>query len=91
MSTIVALRTLFILGLINAATALLLFLTCRCLPTSRIGKKGLMAHRWFVRVYKYHCYLWWIFWGVGHFSRRGSHLNTSGGLFEVFSLPDVMI
>jgi hypothetical protein len=61
MSTVAAMRVLFVLGVVNAATGLALFLTCRCLPTSKIGR-GLMARRWFVRIYKYHCYLWWIFW-----------------------------
>lgn len=61
MSTIVALRVLFILGIVNLVTGLLLFFSCRCLPGSRWGK-GLMKHGWYQRFFKNHCYIWWVFW-----------------------------
>ncbi len=54
-------RTIFILGIINLITALLIFSSCRCIPGSRIGSK-LMQHRPFKGFYKYHCYIWRVFW-----------------------------
>lgn len=53
-------RVLFILGIVNVVTGLVLFFTCRCLPGARIGK-NLMKHKWYQRFFKYHCYIWWIF------------------------------
>lgn len=61
MSALVAVRTLFVLGIVNVVTGLVVFFTCRCLPGSRIGK-GLMKRHWYQNVFKYHCYVWWIFW-----------------------------
>ena len=61
MDTLAALRILFILGIVNLVTGLLIFFSCRCLPVSRIGK-GLMKYKWYQRYFKWHCYIWWIFW-----------------------------
>jgi hypothetical protein len=61
LSTLVATRVLFILGIVNLVTGLLIFFSCRCLPGSRIGK-GLMKHKWYQRYFKLHCYIWWVFW-----------------------------
>jgi hypothetical protein len=61
LSTLVAMRLLFILGIVNVVTALALFLSCRCLPTWKIGK-NLMKHKWYQNYFRYHCYIWWIFW-----------------------------
>jgi hypothetical protein len=60
-SGLTALRILFVLGIVNLVTGLAIFLTCRCLPGAKIGK-NLMKRRWFQAVFKYHCYIWWIFW-----------------------------
>jgi len=57
--SIFAARVIFILGILNFLLMLFLLFTCRCLPTSRIGK-GWMKNRNYVRVYKYHCYLWYV-------------------------------
>ena len=57
-STAVA-KLIFSLGLLNFLAALAIFLTCRCLPTSRAGQ-NLLKKSWYQRVYKYHCYLWYI-------------------------------
>ncbi|MDD5127390.1 MAG: hypothetical protein PHR43_04775 [Dehalococcoidales bacterium] len=53
-------RIAFILGMLNLLLFMIILLTCRCLPTSRIGKNWLQntAYKSF---YKYHCHLWWIF------------------------------
>jgi hypothetical protein len=60
-STLVATRVLFTLGIVNLVTGLLIFFSCRCLPGSRLGKI-LMKYRWYQRYFKLHCYIWWIFW-----------------------------
>jgi hypothetical protein len=56
-----ALRILFGLGIVNLVTGLSIFFSCRCLPGSRIGK-GLMKYKWYQKYFKWHCYIWWIFW-----------------------------
>ena len=61
MSTLLATRIIFILGLVNSVTGLSIFFSCRCLPGSSIGK-SLMKRPRFQKFYKFHCYLWWIFW-----------------------------
>jgi len=57
---IISARIIFIAALINIITILLIYLSCRCLPTSRIGKNW-MKNATYKNFYKYHCYLWWIF------------------------------
>ena len=59
--TILAVRTIYILGIVNLVTGLMVFFTCRCLPGSRIGHSW-MQHAQYKRFYKYHCYYWWAFW-----------------------------
>jgi hypothetical protein len=61
MSVIVALRVLFILGIVNLVAGVLIFLSCRCLGGSGVGKR-LMKYKWFQRYYKWHCRIWWVFW-----------------------------
>jgi hypothetical protein len=51
----------FILGIINLVTGVLIFFSCRCLPGSGIGKR-LMKYKWYQKYFKWHCYIWWIFW-----------------------------
>jgi hypothetical protein len=60
-SSLAATRVIFVLGIINLASGLLVFFTCRCLPGSRIGK-GLTKYRWYRGLFKIHCYIWWVFW-----------------------------
>jgi hypothetical protein len=38
-----------------------MFFSCRCLPGSRWAG-GLMKHSAYKNFYKYHCYIWWVFW-----------------------------
>jgi hypothetical protein len=61
LSALVAMRVLFILGIVNMVTGLVLFFTCRCLPGSKIGK-SLMTLHWYRGFFRFHCYIWWIFW-----------------------------
>ena len=49
------------LGVLNIIMAVLLFSTCRCIPGLKpFGK--LMERPGYRSYYKYHCYLWWVFW-----------------------------
>ncbi|MCX8126894.1 MAG: hypothetical protein N3E40_07160 [Dehalococcoidia bacterium] len=56
-----ATRLLIVLGIINFVTGLLIFFSCRCLPGSRLGTR-VAKQRAYQRFYKYHCYIWWVFW-----------------------------
>jgi hypothetical protein len=60
-SALIATRVIFVLGIINLVTGLLIFFSCRCLPGSRLGK-GWMKHKWYQRFFKMHCFIWWVFW-----------------------------
>ena len=57
----VAPNIIFILGIVNLLTGFTIFFSCRCLPTSKIGK-GLMQKGWYKNFYQYHCLIWKIFW-----------------------------
>ena len=50
---------ILVTALINAITVLLLFFTCRFVPSVKIAKP-LMNKKWFKTLYKYHSYIWWI-------------------------------
>jgi hypothetical protein len=54
-------RVIFVLGLVNVITGLSIFLSCRCIPGSKIGTR-LMKYSAYKRFFKYHCYIWWPFW-----------------------------
>lgn len=56
-----AARLVFILGIVNLVTGLVIFLSCRCVPGMRFTGQ-LMKHASYARFFKIHCYLWWIFW-----------------------------
>ena len=58
--SIIGARIIFITAIVNIVTILLIYLSCRCLPTSRLGKNW-MKNITFKNFYKFHCYLWWIF------------------------------
>lgn len=54
-------RLIFILGIINLVSGVLVVFTCRCIPGLRIAST-LMQNVTYKQFYKYHCYIWWIFW-----------------------------
>lgn len=54
-------RLIFVLGFINLVSGVLVLLTCRCIPALRFTGK-LMQNRFYSRIYKYHCVIWWVFW-----------------------------
>jgi hypothetical protein len=55
-------KIIFILGIINLLSALLVLSTCRCIPGLKIFTGKLMQNAVYKQFYKYHCYIWWIFW-----------------------------
>jgi len=59
--SILAARLILILGIINFVTGFLLLFTCRVIPAFKLTK-GLMQHAFYKSFYRYHVYLWWIFW-----------------------------
>ncbi|MDD5038359.1 MAG: hypothetical protein PHN78_03485 [Dehalococcoidales bacterium] len=59
-SPLVAIRLMMIMGIISLITGILIFLSCRCIPSANWGSK-LMKNRTYKRFYKYHCYLWMVF------------------------------
>lgn len=61
LNPILVTRLIIILGIVNLITGGLIFFSCRCLPGSKLGSK-LMKYQTFQGFYKYHCYLWRIFW-----------------------------
>ena len=54
-------RIIFVLGIVNLVSGILILLTCRCAGASRI-MSPLMHSPSFKRIYSLHCYIWWIFW-----------------------------
>jgi len=61
--SIIAHWIVYVLGVVNLLTGILIVFTCRCFPGSRlIGKLNLMKKPAFQRLFKYHCYIWWVFW-----------------------------
>ena len=59
--SLVVARLIFILGIVNLLTGLLVFFSCRCLPGSKLGG-WLMKHATYQRYFKYHCHIWKVFW-----------------------------
>jgi hypothetical protein len=59
--SIIAARLIFIFAVINLVTGALVLLSCRCIPTSKITA-SLMKYRTYQHFYRYHCYIWWVFW-----------------------------
>lgn len=58
---LLVIRVIIILGIVNLVTGVLIFFSCHCLPGSRIGT-SLMKYARYQRFYKYHCYIWRVFW-----------------------------
>jgi hypothetical protein len=54
-------RIIFILGILNIVCAIVLFLSCRCLPGYRLAAH-LMQNPRYKKFFSYHCYIWWVFW-----------------------------
>lgn len=54
-------RVVFVLGIVNLVSGILVLFTCRCIPPSRFTPP-LMQYRWYQRLFRYHCYIWLVFW-----------------------------
>lgn len=59
--SIIAARVIFVLGIVNVVTGILILLTCRCIAGVKLAGK-LMKYPAYQRLFSYHCYIWWIFW-----------------------------
>ena len=59
--TVFVARLIFMLGIVNIISFLLLFGTCRCFPGTKI-LAHLTQNVRYKRFFRYHCYIWWIFW-----------------------------
>jgi len=59
--TLFATRLVLILGLVNLLVGFLLLFSCRIVPTFKITR-NLMQHSFYKKFYRFHVYLWWIFW-----------------------------
>lgn len=59
--SVVVARVIVVLGILNLLTGAAIFFSCRCIPgASLMGK--LMKYRSYQNFYKYHCYIWRVFW-----------------------------
>ena len=60
--SVFAVRLIFILSIINLLSGVLVLFTCRCIPVLRFTGGKLMQNPFYKAIYKYHCYIWWVFW-----------------------------
>ena len=54
-------KIVFILGITNILSILLVFLSCRCLIGIKFVNKMWQKYNWYKKFYSKHCYFWWIF------------------------------
>ncbi|MFH1647683.1 MAG: hypothetical protein ABID71_08385 [Chloroflexota bacterium] len=54
-------RIIFSLGIINIVSALLIFMSCRCISGARLLGR-LRKYAWYQSLFKVHCYIWRVFW-----------------------------
>ncbi|MEM3030670.1 MAG: hypothetical protein QXH27_02940 [Candidatus Micrarchaeia archaeon] len=58
--TVLGIRLVWLLGITNIITLLLVLLSCRCLGGAKVVER-LWRHSWYQRFYRLHCYWWWLF------------------------------
>jgi hypothetical protein len=56
-----AARAMVVLGAVAGLSGLLLYFSCRCIAPTPLGTR-LMKAAAFMRFYKFHCWLWPVFW-----------------------------
>ena len=61
LQSIITARVIFILGIVNIVLSLMIVGSCRCIPGSKLAGR-LMNLPAYKNFFKYHCYLWWLFW-----------------------------
>ena len=59
--SVVGIRVIFVTGLTNLFFGLLLLFSCRWVPLNRLTKR-LQKLPFYQRYYRFHNYLWWLFW-----------------------------
>jgi len=57
----IAPTVIFVLGIINLVTGVMVLFSCRCIAGAKITGK-LMGYPAYQSFYQYHCYIWWVFW-----------------------------
>ena len=57
----IAIPLIIILGVLSLLAALMIYLSCRCLPAWKPASK-LMENAKYRRFFRSHCNLWWVFW-----------------------------
>lgn len=55
-----AAKLIFIFGITNIVSIVLVFFSCRCLAPHAVFKK-LSQYAWFQKFYQKHCIYWWVF------------------------------
>jgi len=60
--SIVAVKLIFVLGIVNLVLGALVVATCRCVPMSAFVGRRLMRYPGYQRLYRLHCYLWPALW-----------------------------
>ena len=55
-----ALTIILAFSISNIVLGILVFFTCRCMPGFQFAH-GLMKNKYYLKFYKYHCYLWLLF------------------------------
>ncbi|HJO02145.1 MAG: hypothetical protein QF655_00915 [Candidatus Woesearchaeota archaeon] len=53
-------KLIFILGIVNLFSIVLIFFSCRCLAGQKFTSR-MMQYAWYKKFYAMHCYYWWIF------------------------------
>ncbi len=61
MFQLIAPKAIFVLGIINLVTGIMVFLTCRC-PAGSKRLAKLRQYPLYQSLFSYHCYIWWVFW-----------------------------
>ncbi|MEK6885925.1 MAG: hypothetical protein AABX17_03090 [Nanoarchaeota archaeon] len=60
LSALLLTRLIFILGITNIISLLVVMSTCRCMGTHKLTLK-LYEYKWYQKFYSYHCYYWYVF------------------------------
>ena len=59
-NNILSVKLIFILGIINIVSILLVFFSCRCMIGAKFTNK-MWKYEWYKKFYNMHCYFWRIF------------------------------
>ena len=57
---VLGIKLVYILGITNLVSILLVFFSCRCLSGVKFVI-GMMKYDWYKKFYSMHCIYWWIF------------------------------